>query len=273
MDEVLKRRLAGALVLILVAFVLSLILPRPGEIRSDADGKRVTIDLSPDATLPAPAAAAPTPVPPVIAAVPENHDPANNDTASVAANEDNDPEIEEPPVSTAQARAGERDAAPAAAAPAVLPEKPEPVAAVATAKPAPEKLEAKPALKLADKLSQKPEPKPPASEVKPAVQASAKPPPPAAQKSPEVAAKPSVIAPPKGRWYVQAGAFTDVGNAHQVLDKLTAGGLKGIISPLDSSKGTRYRVRVGPFAQREQAKAAQERVTQLGYANGSLVED
>jgi DedD protein len=267
MDEVLKRRLAGALVLILVAFILSLILPKPGEIRSDGNSKRVTIDLSPNAAPPVPAAAVPTPLPPVIAAVPEPHEPANNDTANVAANEDNAPQIEEPP---AQASTGERDSAPAAAA---LPEKPKPAVAVAPAKPAPEKVEAKPALKLADKLAQKPEAKPPAPEVKPTASAPVKPPPPAAQKLPDVAAKPPAVTPPKAQWYVQAGAFTDVGNAHQALDKLTAGGLKGIISPLDSAKGTRYRVRVGPYAQREQARAAQERVAQLGYANGALVED
>jgi DedD protein len=272
MDEVLKRRLAGALVLIVAAFVLSLLLPRPGEIHTDADSKRVTLDLTGSDTLPQAAPATPTPVPPVIASAAVQSDHVSSDTASIAANEADAPQIEEPP-----AEAPKPAAVPALRA--VAPKAGSALPAASNTEIA--KAEHKPALKLDDALTQEPAAqvaiKPDANHLPKAaavaVPAAPHQDPPRNSSAPAVVAKSVATPPAKTRWYVQAGAFTDIGNAHQVMDKLNANGLKGIISPLDSDKGTRYRVRIGPFSARDQAKMAQERAAKLGYANGSLVED
>jgi len=45
-----------------------------------------------------------------------------------------------------------------------------------------------------------------------------------------------------------------------------------VISPVGTPAGTRYRVRIGPFAAREQAKAMQDRMKQYGF-NGALAQD
>jgi DedD protein len=87
------------------------------------------------------------------------------------------------------------------------------------------------------------------------------------------AAKPAAPAGGKTHWFVQVGAFNDIAKAHQVLDKLSPKGLKGIISPLDSAKGTLYRARIGPLASRDQAKQAQDQAAKLGFAGSSLIED
>ena len=278
MDEALKRRLIGALILIVVVFVVSLLLPRPGIVSTDANNQRVTLDLTGNSPEPAPIPATPTPVPPVIAAAPAQTD---SSTESAVGNDNTPPpQIEEPPMP----------------APTVVPptapvaEPPKPTITAET-QPAPAtppsqaevtKPESKPALKLEDTLGQKPTiaAAKPVEKTPPKVVAKA--PTPAAPKVtpkatpvPELVAKPATAAPASGssRWFVQLGAFNDISKAHQVLDKLSPKGLKGIISPLDSAKGTLYRTRLGPFASRDKAKEAQERAAQLGYAGGSVIQD
>ena len=85
MDEALKRRLTGALVVIVALFIVSLLLPHPGTVPSDNDNKRVTLDLSgkDESTTPAPATS--TPVPPVIAA-PSGDKPASKPEETLASN-------------------------------------------------------------------------------------------------------------------------------------------------------------------------------------------
>ena len=63
MDEALKRRLIGALILIVAVFIISLLLPRPGVIHTDENNQRVTLDLT--GNTPEPVAAAPPPPKPV----------------------------------------------------------------------------------------------------------------------------------------------------------------------------------------------------------------
>lgn len=277
MDEAMKRRLIGVLVIVVVVFVISLLLPHPGTVRTDANNQRVTLDLT--GKEPEALHAAPTPVPPVIAAAPAA---VEKKPDSAATNEGVPPQIEEPPVAPtnmpAESMTDDEPPASKPDKPATAP-KPAPPAAkakveTATASAAPEKTappktEAKPTLKLEDSLKQKPA----AAVAKPTEKVPAK----TVAKVPEAPAKPAsaVAAKPsaKSHWFVQVGAFGEVANAHQVLDKLSAKGLKGLISPLDSDKGTRYRARIGPFATRELAKQAQDRAAKLGYASSSVVED
>ncbi|PTU31121.1 SPOR domain-containing protein [Stenotrophobium rhamnosiphilum] len=273
MDEALKRRLIGALILILAVFVISLLLPRPGVVHTDENNQRVTLDLT--GNTPEPVAAAPTPVPPVIAATPT---PVDSGTDNNADNANTAPEIEEPPLPAAT------PSAPAVTqnAPTVEPAKPAAIKPVTT----PEKtevavVESPRELKLEESLKTKPTPTPEKPKAKPVEKAPVK----VVVKAPEpvtpkvvpkpaatVAAKPETAAAAKSRWYVQLGAFSDIEKAHQLLDKLKTKGLKGIISPLDSEKGTLYRARLGAYPTQDQAKQAQASAAKLGYT-GSVIGD
>ncbi|MES2489256.1 MAG: SPOR domain-containing protein [Pseudomonadota bacterium] len=275
MDEALKRRLIGALILILAVFIISLLLPRPGVVHTDENNQRVTLDLT--GNTPEPVVAAPTPVPPVIAATPT---PVENGADNTTDNANTAPEIEEPPLPAAT------PAAPVVtqSAPTVEPAKPAAVKPVPA--PAPEKTEVVTSesprdLKLEESLKQKPIPAPEKPKTKPVEKtppkAVAKVPAPVTPKvepkpATTVAAKPATATPAKSRWYVQLGAFNDIDKAHQLLDKLKAKGLKGIISPLDSEKGTLYRARLGAYPTQDQAKQAQASAAKLGYT-GTVIGD
>ena len=259
MNEALKRRLAGALLLIAAALLLSVVLPSPGPVAdTDGDVRSVTIDLraTPVSEIPV----TPTPVPPVIAA------PQKIAAADAAApdNDDATLTIDQPVENDIQPESSVPSVAPAAEAlpkpelksesstsaadSAAPPQHAPPADGPATATtPVPPKLKLEPALK--------PPPTPTGKTSPPAA--------PAAEK-PAAGAK---------QWYVQAGAFSEISNAHQVLKALVSGGLKGIISPADAHSGTQYRVRVGPFATREQAQAAQRRAVELGYKGAALAQE
>lgn len=92
-----------------------------------------------------------------------------------------------------------------------------------------------------------------------------------------VAGIPRVSAPPLTsesgtiHWYVQLGAFSDVANARQLLQQYKAQKFPGILSPADTPKGTRYRVRIGPYAKREQAVEAQKRMVKAGATGTALI--
>jgi DedD protein len=280
MDEALKRRLVGVLVVVVAVFIISLLLPHPGTVSTDENNQRVTLDLT--GKEPEPIHTAPTPVPPVIAAAPAD---SGKQAAATPDNDNTPPQIEEPPVTSSLPAESMTDDEPGsakaqkpadvvAAKPAAKPKPEAVVAAAAPEKPAPVKAESKPALKLEDSLKKKPAavaPAKPAEKVPPKVVA--KTPEVPTKAAPAPVAKPAATANAKAHWLVQVGAFNDIAKARQVLDKLSLKGLKGIISPLDSAKGTLYRVRIGPLASRDQAKQAQDQAAKLGFAGSSIIED
>lgn len=59
-----------------------------------------------------------------------------------------------------------------------------------------------------------------------------------------------------GQVMIQAGAYSHLDKAEQVRTKAGAQGQRCAISPAETAKGTLYRVRCGPFADRTQAQAA-----------------
>ncbi|CAN5122319.1 SPOR domain-containing protein [soil metagenome] len=114
----------------------------------------------------------------------------------------------------------------------------------------------------------KPAPKPPAPTVKPApakVAAALLPTPPAPPAPPALPAPPA-SAPPAVRsgFAVQLSAPAAEADAVALRDKARAAGLTSFVQRVDTPGGVRYRVRVGPYADRASADAA------LGAVNAKL---
>ena len=142
------------------------------------------------------------------------------------------------PVAVAIAvRAAASAAAPVTAPDAVSAAPPQPVAAT---KPEP-----------------KPEPEPPQPEPAKPSQA-AKPIPPTTPTTPETAA------PANGRFVVQVGAYNDPERLRAARQKVEQLGYKTYTQDVDSPTGKRTRVRVGPFASRQEADAVATKVKASG---------
>jgi DedD protein len=129
-----------------------------------------------------------------------------------------------------------------------------------------------------------PVPSAPQSDVAPAPKADATPPAPAApapttpspQPEPSAAktpAKPTPAAapsapPPKaandGGFAVQLAAFSDDKGANALAGRLRRAGYEVYTEPLKTSKGTLWRVRVGPYPSREAASAARDKLKSEG---------
>lgn len=244
MDEVLKRRLVGTAILLLLALGITALLPRP-EPEKPAEGETlVTIDLNaPPAAMPGETVQAPaTPVP---------------ETLAVAAAAPADGPVDAAPVT---------DPAPAPAAPA--PAETEPLPSPAEPKPA--AAAAKPQLKMESALaSAKPKTAPPTEkkppEAPPSAAAAAKPAPPKAQDAPKPAPSPGPV------WYVQVASFNDVDKARLEAERFKALGMKTLISPADTPKGTWYRVRLGPYGAKEEAEKARGKVAAQGAPQATVV--
>jgi cell division septation protein DedD len=63
---------------------------------------------------------------------------------------------------------------------------------------------------------------------------------------------------------VAVGLFADPANADRAALRLRNAGLPVTVDPIESARGPLTRVRVGPFATREEALAASETVRNLG---------
>jgi DedD protein len=67
-----------------------------------------------------------------------------------------------------------------------------------------------------------------------------------------------------GRFVVQVGAFADVAGAREARAKVEKLGLKTYTQAVDTDKGKRTRVRLGPFASRDDAEKAAAKVKAAG---------
>lgn len=238
MDEVLKRRLLGALALLLGALLLASLLPEPGgPQRVEPGQKLVTVDLK-----------APPPAP---LAAPEEPVPALDQVVTSKPAPEPEPDAVEAPAPP--------PAAPVAEKKPEKPAKPETPQAPAAPLPRPElKMESTLASRSATAPA-KPEARAPASgEPGPKTAAAEKP-----------AAKPQASKP----WYVQAGSYNDIANARQALSQLEAAGFKAVIAPAETSGGTRYRVRTGPFPTREEADKQRVQLGKKGIIGATAVQD
>ncbi len=74
-----------------------------------------------------------------------------------------------------------------------------------------------------------------------------------------------------GGFAVQIGAFASEEKVREARDKLAVAGYKSYVEKLDSKEGERTRVRAGPFAGRDVAEAARDRIRTLGFAEAAVV--
>ena len=255
MDEVVARRVVGVLTLAIAAFLLSWLLPRPGLERLRGEQERVvTMDLTRADSRPEEAPL-----------------PASGDDEAFVGSARENAEPQAPPTAPGETQRDQPVAPapvpPVAAqddAPPALPD-PDPVDVIALptlpptgeARPVP-KPAPKPEGKPAPKPDVKPEPKP---AVKPEIKPEPKPAAPPVAKPAEPTPKPAVATPtPKpaasGKIVVQAGAYSLLDKAEGVRARASARGVSCFISPAETAKGTLYRLRCGPFADRAKADAA-----------------
>jgi DedD protein len=77
-------------------------------------------------------------------------------------------------------------------------------------------------------------------------------------------------APSKARFVVQAGAFSDAHAAQSVRAKIEKAGFKTYTQVVDTAQGKRVRVRIGPFATRDEAERALHKLQALGLSGAVL---
>jgi len=155
------------------------------------------------------------------------------------------------------------------------------------------KVEPKTESKVEPKAEPKLEPLPKATDAEPAEPAKVDvakaepskmetPAPPAAEPAPAAKAAPPVATAPKsapaavpapapreaasGEFSVQLAAFSDDKGANSLANKLKKAGYPAYTEPLATSRGTLWRVRVGPFTSRDSAVASREKLKGDGYS-------
>jgi DedD protein len=69
-----------------------------------------------------------------------------------------------------------------------------------------------------------------------------------------------------GTWAVQLAAFSDDKGANSLARRLKRDGYTAYTEALKTSKGTLWRVRVGPYATRDDAAAARDRLKREGHS-------
>lgn len=246
MNDALLRRMIGAAVLLLAALVIVALLPgrTPAEAEKSAGDpanqvKVLALDETGDIAI-------------------EAIDPARQ--ADLPAAQMASPDLTADPAAPDMDVAAAGEGVPDDPQPEVAPEPVTPMAEAAKpqSKPAPEPA-TRPATKPATKPATRPAPEP-ASKPERAAQAPA-----AAQPAPAPKATAG------GHWWVQIGSFSKVETARSVQDKLAAQGLKSVVAPVPFKDTTLYRVRSGPFADRQAAVFAQKRAAAAGYPQTQVV--
>jgi len=146
---------------------------------------------------------------------------------------------------------------PVPAVPADAGNEPVAVATAASAAASVAPLQPVAATKPEPKPQPRPEPKPELEPPKPEPAQVAKP------TTPESAA-PETAAPASGRFVVQVGAYNDPERLRAARQKVEKLGYKTYTQDVDSPTGKRTRVRVGPFASRQEADAVASKVKASG---------
>lgn len=248
MDETFKRRLIGAGLLLLAAFLLASMLPEPRLRKArDPDQNVVTIELQePDRVATQDVASvAVNPMP----------KPVVGPDTDVTRDRGADPKVDEPtdsPGDTGEAEtppdieSGDRSTL---------------VAPTPTATPRPSPRSSPQA---AQQVTQ---------------QAAVQAPAPSAVPTPSpvrvAVASPSTTPPPAAaggaRWWIQIGSYSDIANARVVETRMRAIGQAVVIAPIDTRSGVLYRVRCGPYASQAAGQEVHARVVAAGYPEARVV--
>ena len=88
---------------------------------------------------------------------------------------------------------------------------------------------------------------------------------------PDQAAQVTTPADPLVRWVVQVGSFSSVANAEKLVASLRLDGLSAYQETVTSSGSEIFRVRVGPYLQREEAIRTERRVREKRSLNGVVM--
>jgi len=88
---------------------------------------------------------------------------------------------------------------------------------------------------------------------------------------PEVAAQVTSPSDPLVRWVVQVGSFSSSDNADKLVERLRGDGLSAYKEAVSSSGSTIYRVRVGPYVEREEAIRVDARVRERFSLDGVVM--
>lgn len=75
-----------------------------------------------------------------------------------------------------------------------------------------------------------------------------------------------------GNYFVQIGVFSDPEKVKQMQEKLSAKGLKSSDELIDTAKGKKTRLRVGPFEAKKDAESAMDKIKSMGLT-GMIVSD
>jgi DedD protein len=73
------------------------------------------------------------------------------------------------------------------------------------------------------------------------------------------------------RWVIQVGSFSSAANAEKLVASLRLDGLSAYQETVSSSGSSIYRVRVGPFLQREEAMRVEREVREKRSLNGVVM--
>lgn len=73
------------------------------------------------------------------------------------------------------------------------------------------------------------------------------------------------------RWVVQVGSFADSSNAKRIVSELKAKGMSAYSETVTSSSSTIFRVRVGPFLEREEAMRAKQQLSKQLSIDGVVM--
>ena len=69
-----------------------------------------------------------------------------------------------------------------------------------------------------------------------------------------------------GEFVVQLAAFSDDKGANALANRLKRGGHPAFTEPVTTARGTLWRVRVGPYASRDDANAARDKLKREGQS-------
>ena len=89
---------------------------------------------------------------------------------------------------------------------------------------------------------------------------------PKAAPAPAPTTPPAPREPAAGEFSVQLAAFSDDKGANSLANKLKKAGYPAYTEPLSTSRGTLWRVRVGPYTSRDSAVASREKLKGEGYS-------